>query len=53
MILKKYPYVHVGTLVSIRVTDILVFCREAAFENKKKKHYEIDLSKEVNMIITD
>ena len=31
---EKYPYVRVGTLVAMRITDILIkdscFCREAA-----------------------
>ena len=31
----KYPYVCVGTLVSIRITGF--FCREAAFQNMKKR----------------
>ena len=47
----KYPHVRVGTLVSMRIIDILTktdnHCPRAAFKNTKKTHSAIKFNKEL------
>ena len=50
---EKYTYVHVGTLVSMRIRYIFtaVFYRGTAFYHTKNSHNDITFSKLVKMII--
>ena len=46
MIPKKYPYVRVGKLLSMPITDILI-----KRQKQKRTHNDISFSKEVRIII--
>ena len=53
---EKHTNVRVGTLISIRITDIIgktaVFCRTPAFQNMSKTHNDVK-GKELKIINDD
>ena len=56
MILKKYPYVRVGTLVPMRIEDILrirdiCFCRKPVFQNTNNTLNDIEFDKDTKTIM--